>query len=415
MQTTRIRQSMQDKRPARIRRSAPVTRAARPGQSASGRHRPGPHTPAHEHSVPWFWPYAAAIELAEAGARQFQDNLRFVQASEAITAPPPPEWATPNEVRLELDTMRLREFRRPAAGSCRAPVLVDAPYAGHSAAIADFAKGQSLVQTLLESGLQHVLVTDWKAATPEMQDYDIDKYLAEINAAVDDLGGRVHLVGLCQGGWMGAMFAARFPRKVASLVLAGAPIDTDAGNGPVRRLAHALPMSFYEEMVAAGGGRMLGRIMLAGWKDMHPTTQYFDKYLDLYAHVEDKGYLRRTEAFERWYENPLDLPGRYYLQAIDDLFKNNRFARGEFSGLGRKLSLRQVEAPVYLLAGEADDITPPEQVFGALPLLGTAANRIEQRLAPGGHIGLFMGSRTLAEHWPVIGRWIARCDAALQP
>jgi len=47
----------------------------------------------------------------------------------------------------------------------------------------------------------------------------------------------VNLVGLCQGGWMSAMCAARFPRKVASLVLAGAPIDTDAGNGPIKRWA----------------------------------------------------------------------------------------------------------------------------------------------------------------------------------
>jgi poly(3-hydroxybutyrate) depolymerase len=26
---------------------------------------------------------------------------------------------------------------------------------------------------------------------------------------------------------------------------------------------------------------------------------------------------------------------------------------------------------------------------------------------PGGHIGLFMGSRTLKESWPEIARWIA--------
>jgi hypothetical protein len=26
---------------------------------------------------------------------------------------------------------------------------------------------------------------------------------------------------------------------------------------------------------------------------------------------------------------------------------------------------------------------------------------------PGSHIGLFMGARTLEEHWPQIGRWIA--------
>jgi hypothetical protein len=27
--------------------------------------------------------------------------------------------------------------------------------------------------------------------------------------------------------------------------------------------------------------------------------------------------VKRTETFERWYENPIDLPGRYYMQAIN--------------------------------------------------------------------------------------------------
>ena len=62
-----------------------------------------------------------------------------------------------------------------------------------------------------------------------MKDLEIDNYLAEVVVAIDDLGGRVNLVGLCQGGWVSAMVAARFPEKVNSLVLAGAPIDTDAG------------------------------------------------------------------------------------------------------------------------------------------------------------------------------------------
>jgi poly(3-hydroxyalkanoate) synthetase len=239
-----------------------------------------------------------------------------------------------------------------------------------------------------------------------MKDFDIDKYLAETNVAVDDLGGKVHLVGLCQGGWMSAMYAARFPRKVRSLVLAGAPIDTAAGDGPIKRMAHRLPMSFYEELVAGGGGRMLGRLMLAGWKNMHPEQQYLGKYLDLYAHIEDKSYVRRTEQFERWYENPIDLPGRYYLQAISLLFKENRLARGEFTALGRQLALAGIGCPLYLLAGDADDITTKEQVFNTARLVGTPQQRIVQTLAAGGHIGLFMGSRTLAEVWPQIGRWI---------
>jgi len=371
--------------------------------------------PSQEHSVPWFWPLAAAIEMEEDGLKLFKENLEFVAAAEQIAAPPPPEWASRNRILLDMDTMCLRDFTRNGTGGATAPVLVDAPYAGHDSSIADYAKGQSLVETLLKSGLQRVLVTDWKSATDEMKGFDIDKYLAEINAAVDDLGGSIHLVGLCQGGWMCAMYAARFPGKVRSLVLAGAPIDAAAGNGAIKRMAHDLPMSFYEEMVAAGGGLMRGKFMLAGWKNMHPEQQYLEKYIDLYEHIEDKCYVKRTERFERWYENPIDLPGRYYLQAIEDLFKDNRLARGRFVALGRRLDLKNIEAPLYLLAGDADDITTKEQIFNAEGLVGTPHDRIVKTLAPGGHIGLFMGTHTLTEVWPGIGRWIRQQDGPAVP
>jgi len=362
----------------------------------------------HEHSVPWFWPFAAAIEMEKQGLELFSDNLKFISGAEEITAPPQPQWTSQNRIILDLDSMRLRDFARKHNESRTRPVLIDAPYAGHQSSIADYAKGQSLVETLLNAGLERILVTDWKSATEEMKNFDIDKYLAEINVVVDDLGGSVHLVGLCQGGWMSTMYAARFPEKVASLVLAGAPIDTDAGNGPIKKIAHELPMSFYEDIVSAGGGRMLGKLMLAGWKNMHPEQQYLEKYIDLYEHIEDTCYIKDTERFERWYENPIDLPGRYYLQAIRELFKENRLARGRFIALGRELKLKDVEVPLYLLAGNTDDITTREQVFNVERLVGTPRSKIVKKLAPGGHIGLFMSSHAVTHVWPEIGQWISQ-------
>lgn len=354
-------------------------------------------SPKPEMSVPWFWPLEAGLDL-------FRKNMKFVDEAQKIDHPPMPEWATPNRVVADMDTMLLRDFS--AEGAQGLPVLVDAPYAGHRAQIADFDKGQSLVATLLSNGIGRVLVTDWKSATEEMRDYDIDKYLAEINVVVDDLGGKVNLVGLCQGGWMVAMYAARFPHKVASLVLAGSPIDTNAGHGPIRKMAHEMPLSTYVQLVEAGRGRMLGATMLTGWKNMHPDRQYVQKYLDLYEKVDDPAYLKRTKTFESWYENPLDLPGVYYLQSIELLFKENRFAKGEFTGLGRKLNLKDITCPAYLLAGDRDDITTHEQVFAARDLLGTPKKDIVQKMVPGGHIGLFMGAHTLAEEWPVIATWL---------
>ncbi len=354
-------------------------------------------------SVPAFWPMAMAATLWEQGAELIAKNLKFVEEDIKIHGDLRPRLATPNTARLELRTMTLRDYGRPGG----VPTLVDAPHAGHTAMIADFQKGQSLVETLLAHGVGHVALTDWKTATDDMKDLEIDNYLAEVIVAIDDLGGRVNLVGLCQGGWVAAMIAARFPDKVHSLVLAGAPIDTDAGDGPVMRMAHASPVSFYEELVALGGGLMKGKFMLQGWKNMHPDQHYVQDHVDLYEHIDDPVYLRKKEAFESWYENPIDLPGRWYLQVITQLFKENRLAKGKFVGLGRQLSLRDIRCPVYLLAGADDDITPPEQVLGAARYIGTPNDRIVRKTVPGGHIGLFMGARTLREHWPDVARWIA--------
>lgn len=365
-----------------------------------------------EQSVPAFWPFAAAIEMEEKGLKLFQDNLKFLEEARELDTPKPPVWATPNSIRLDLDTMYLRDFSQADASPKDIPVVIDAPYAGHDATIADYSKGQSLVQTLLSSGLKRVFVTDWKSATLAMRDFDIDKYLAELNAIIDDLGGKVHLVGLCQGGWMSAMLACRFPEKVASLTLAGSPIDADGGDGPIKKMVHSLPFKFYEDLVISGGGLMLGRYMLAGWKNMHPDKQYVEKYIDLYQHIEDRNYIARTEQFERWYESPLNLPGRYYLQAIGDLFKANKFAKGEFKGLGKLLSLKDIRIPLYLLAGESDDITTREQVFNAEALVGTPPEHIRKKLTPGGHIGLFMGTNTLKNVWPEIAEWIKNYRAA---
>ena len=354
-------------------------------------------------SVPVFWPMALAKEAPEVLAK----NLKFAEEEIKIHAELRPKLATPNVIRLDLRTMVLRDYGRPGG----IPTLVEAPYSGQSAVIADYAKGQSLVETLLANGIGHVALTDWKSASEDMKDFDIDNYLAELIVAIDDLGGRVNLVGLSQGGWQSAMAAARFPEKVNTLVLAGAPIDTDAGDAPIKHMAHLSPMKFYDDLVTLGGGLMRGKFTLQGWKNMHPD-EHIKEHIDLFLNIDDPAYVAKRETFESWYENPLDLPGRWYLQVMRELFKENRFAKGEFIGLGRRLNLKAITCPVYLLAGESDDIMTPEQVFDAEKYLGTPKKRIEKKLVPGGHIGLFMGSKTLKETWPVIARWIRDAGAA---
>jgi hypothetical protein len=80
--------------------------------------------------------------------------------------------------------------------------------------------------------------------------------------------------------------------------------------------------------------------------------------------------------------------------------------RCSFVDPGEQLNLKDIICPVYLLAGASDDITPKEQVFGAEKLLGTPPKQICNEIAESGHIGLFMGAKSLSRKLGT-DRWLA--------
>ncbi|NJL13864.1 MAG: alpha/beta fold hydrolase [Microscillaceae bacterium] len=319
-----------------------------------------------------------------------------------------PEWVSPNEVVGDLHCFKMRKFG--TEGSRAIPTLILPPFAGHYSTIADFSETQSLVRHLMEYGIENVYSLDYNSATEEMRYYDIDHYLAELNIMIDDLGDKVNLIGLCQGGWFGAIFTARFPQKVRSLVIAGAPIDTKAGDGFLENMVDQATPFFFKNMVSMGQGLMDGKYMLQGFKSMNPMQHYWQKYLDIFKKVQgaknDEKGLKKYEDFEIWYENTLKLPGKWYEQVINELFHKNNFIKGEFRALGQVVNPKSIQCPVYLLAGEKDEITLPEQVFEAKNYFGTPPDKLVEDLAPGGHIGLFMGSETLKVYWKKIAAWM---------
>ena len=92
-------------------------------------------------SVPAFWPMAMAAAMLDEGRELYAKNLKFVDEEIKIYDELRPTLATPNLIRLDLRTMALRDYGQPKG----IPTLVDAPHAGHTAMIADFHLGQSLI------------------------------------------------------------------------------------------------------------------------------------------------------------------------------------------------------------------------------------------------------------------------------
>ena len=107
----------------------------------------------------------------------------------------------------------MRFFTR--AGKQRSTFIV-APFALHDARIADLSSGHSLIETLRDNGCSRPFIIEWKSVTARVK-LRIDSYLCDLNVAVDDIGPPADLIGLCQGGGLSLVYAARFAGKVRSL------------------------------------------------------------------------------------------------------------------------------------------------------------------------------------------------------
>jgi poly(3-hydroxybutyrate) depolymerase len=354
------------------------------------------------------WPALAAAatrDLAAFTAKRLEELAVGVERE----PPSPPPWSSPHAIALELKTVRLRDFGTTAA---MPPVLLCAPLALHGASITDLAPGHSLVGALRTAGLQRLLVTDWRSATPDMRFLGIDDYLADLNVLIDEIGAPVDLVGLCQGGWLALIYAARFPAKVRKLVLAGAPIDTAAAPSALSSLAQATPTSVFRELVQLGDGVLPGRKMLTFWGRQSPAAEDVGQLLQPTAPIGSAAFAELNATFRVWYDWTLDLPGTFFLETVERLYERNELASGGFVALGRKLDLRDMTAPMFLLAARDDELVAPAQLFAAERLVGTPSSDLRKAIVPCRHLGLFVNRHVLERTWPRIARWLGEMPGA---
>jgi poly(3-hydroxyalkanoate) synthetase len=344
------------------------------------------------------WPALMAASVGEA----FAASLERRPSESELAEKPRPIWTTRHCIHLDLGTMALRDF---SCGEGGTPTLICAPFALHAATIADFAPGRSVVEALRSGGIERLHVTDWRSAGPDMRFLSIDSYLAELNVAVDELGGPVDLIGLCQGGWMALTYAARFPHKVRRLVLAGAPVDIAAGQSQLSQMTVQLPLAAFEEFVGSQGGRVLGQRVLHIWG----TALIADdsrRVLQLAPEDNSRAAEDLQRRFEEWYDLTVDLPGTYYLQVVSWLYQQNRLATGNFVALGRKVDLARLYHPIFLLGARDDEIVAPEQLFATANRVGTPKERIVTVAEPCGHLSLFLGAETIKDTWRRIAHWL---------
>lgn len=207
--------------------------------------------------------------------------------------------------------------------------------------------------------------------------------------------GTAHIIGLCQGGWLAVIVSALYNEHFCSLTVVNAPIDTHADqSNAIYIYSQMLPYSFYALGVTIGGGVQAGPVQLAGFYAISWPYMLLGRYLELFNAIlrDDEKGIERFHRFSSWYDQPENIAGSWYLEAINLLFKRNALARGTLTIDDDLVDLSNIRCPTYLLSGENDQITSTAQLFALEHLVG---GPVQKWTAPKtGHIGAFMPRKT---------------------
>ena len=321
-----------------------------------------------------------------------------------------PTWGSPSTVLTESPVARLRDFS-PEGASALVPTLILPPQAGHHSCIVDFNPHQSQVGVGLDNGLDRMFVLEWLEATPATAHCSVEEYVGAVRDAVEHIGGPVHLIGDCQGGWLAAIYAALEPSSVATLTVGASPIDFSAGEGPLNdyvALMSNLHVSPYQAMVDAGGGLLRGEAMLAGFIALAPEEEG-KKHLDLLlrdARPRLRAPLRRVRGLVQVHAGhlrsllPVDRGAPVHGQRAGCRHARGRRRAGRPGGDHVPGHDPRRLARSHHAARRRRSHSPTH--------VGTAPEAIRCELVDAGHLGLFMSRAALREHWAPLLAELAR-------
>ena len=326
---------------------------------------------------------------------------------------------TPKDEVWREDKVTLHHYRPLGERKVRTPVLIVYGLIGRWT-MADLQEDRSLVRNLLGQGVD-LYVVDWGNPSRAdrwltLDDY-INGYLGECVEFIRERHGidKVSLLGICEGGVFTTCYAALHPETVKNLVLTITPVDfhgdtneTRLGFGFINLWTRSLKPEDIDRLIEAHGN-LPGDLMGSMFSMMTPMRTLTKYNLDLLEVMDDKKKLLNFLRMEKWIADRPHHPGEAAKQWLKDLYQDNKLVRNEWELGGRKVDLRQVTMPVLNIYAQKDHIIPPSTSRVLDGKLGTS-DYTELGL-PGGHIGMFVSSKSQGIVGKGIVDWLAERDS----
>jgi polyhydroxyalkanoate synthase len=295
--------------------------------------------------------------------------------------------------------------------------LVLVPPLGVTTETFDLLPNRSLVRYMTAHGFKVYLICwgkpERRHARLGIKDY-ADRMMAEALAAVRAHSGvsEVSLLGWCMGGLLSLIHAGlQRDTRIRNLITVASPIDM-RGGGMVAGVAQALntPATLIRRYTDF---RLLAmnpeRFHTPGWV----TTLAFKltdpvgsvtTYWDLITNLWDREFVESHSTTSNYLNNMLSYPAGVLQDFLVKVAVDNRLADGEID-VGRKVSrFRNIRSAMLVFAGQDDVLVPASTARGILDLVASADKHFE--LAPGGHMGVILGSAAQRAVWARSADWL---------
>lgn len=303
----------------------------------------------------------------------------------------------------------------------RVPLVLVPPLAATSM-IFDLLPRRSLVRFLLAQGFDVYLV-DWGEVTVKHSNISLETYVLEWMPAALSVIRRhsgeqeLSLFSYCMGGLLTLMYAAvSQDEHIRNMVTVASPVDMHqsgvAGQiltrvyRPVLLVGRLLNFSLMD--LPSRYLHIPGRVNSLLFKMTNPVGS-LTSYWDLLVNMWDREYVKEHTTLSSWFDDMVDYPGETIKAMVVKMMLNNQMAKGRMRMGGQQARFEQIKCSILAFAGDDDKLVSPRAAHKVLEIVSSEDK--EFCVVPGGHAGVFGGSRAPENMWSLSADWLsARSD-----
>ena len=252
--------------------------------------------------------------------------------------------------------------------------------------IADLAPGRSMMEYAVKHG-QQVFAISWRNPTERHADWDLDTYagaVLEALEAVEEITGadKTHVMGLCAGGIVLSTVVAHLAAKgeqdrIAGLTLGVTVLDQHNAGTTGAFMGANTAMAATAE--SARKGYLSGRSLAGVFAWLRPNDLIWNYWVSNYLMG------KTPPAFDIlfWNADATNLPAALHRDFLHLALDNALTEPGAATVLGTPVDLSKITVDTYVVAGIADHITPWQNAYRTVNLLGAEPRFV---LSTSGHI-----------------------------